>query len=92
MAQSKVYKHGYQMANLREICAMTKGIRQNSGYHIEIAWDPTAGRICIEEHVGPVGSFMCKLVDGIVPCGYLTRPMTQQEIADQVAEAIAGNL
>lgn len=92
MAQSKVNKHGYQMANLREICAMTKGIRQNSGYHIEIAWNPDDGHICVEEHVGTVGSNWVQWADGIVPCGYLARPMTQQEIADQIAEALQNRL
>lgn len=88
MAQSTINKHGYQMDNLREICSMTKGMRNGSSYHIEIAWDRDTGRILIEEHVGPVGNSWVEWTDGVIPCGYLSRPMTQQEIADQVAEQI----
>lgn len=88
MAQSKINKHGYQMENLREVCSMTKGMRPGSSYHIEIAWAMDDGKILVEEHVGPVGNSWCQWTDGVIPCGYLSRPMTQQEIADQVAESI----
>lgn len=88
MAQNKINKHGYQMDNLRTACAMTKGMRPGSGYHIEIAWARDEGRILVEEHVGPVGNSCVQWGEGIIPCGYLTQPMTQQAIADQVADAI----
>lgn len=88
MAQSTVDKHGYKMKNLREICSRTKGMTRYGSYHIEIAYDTENGKICIEEFVGPVGSHRVVWVDGVVSCGYLYRPMTQQEIADQIADHI----
>lgn len=87
MAQSKINKHGLQMDNLREVCSMTKGMRSGSSYHIEIAWSD--GKILVEEHVGTVGNSWTKWTEGVIPCGYLSRPMTQQEIADQIAGAVS---
>ena len=77
------------MANLREVCSMTKGMRPGSGYHIEIAWSGENGKILVEEHVGTVGNSWTNWQDGVIPCGYLSRPMTQQEIADQIADAVS---
>lgn len=87
MAQEKVNKHGLVMDNLREVCAMTKGMRGGSSYHIEIAWDQDEGRILVEEHVGQVGDNR-RNWNGAIFCGFLARPMTQQEIADQIYEVV----
>ena len=84
MAQCKVDKHGLPLINLRQISGLTKGIRSGSSYHIEIAYDLTTGKICYEEHVGPVGSSFVTWDSLVFPCGYLSRPMSMQDIADQV--------
>lgn len=91
MAQNKINKHGLNITNLRKICSMTKGMSEYTGYHIEIAWDPDTGKICYEEHVGSPGHQWVVWSEGMIPCGYLTRPMTQQDIADQVKESLLTN-
>lgn len=79
-------KHGYEMKNLKAICSMTKNACFMNGYHIEIAYED--GKILVEEHFGWVGSQSVNLQPGVIPCGYITKRMSQQEIADFVAEAI----
>ena len=88
MAQSKINKHGYEMKNLREICSMTKGLGKTS-YHIEIAWEE--GKILYEEHIGTPGNQWVQWKEGVIPCGYLTQPMSQQQIADKIEERISSN-
>ena len=46
------------------------------------------GKILVEEHFGWVGSQSVNWQPGVIPCGYITKRMSQQEIADFVAEAI----
>ena len=72
-------KHGYEMKNLKAICSMTKNACFMNGYHI---------KILVEEHFGWVGSQSVNWQPGVIPCGYITKRMSQQEIADFVAEAI----
>lgn len=88
MAQKTVNTYGYEMTNLREICALTKGMRKGSGYHIEIAWDRTTGKIAYEEHIGTVGDQRILWTKEMIFCGYLSSPKTQQEIADQIKRCI----
>lgn len=85
MAQKKINTHGYKMQNLREIAGMTKGMKAGT-YHIEIAYEKESGKILYEEHVGTVGQSYVSWEDGIYAIGYLTKPTTQQEIADMIDE------
>ena len=57
-------------------------------YHIEIAYNKEEGKILIEEHVGIPGSSWTKWKEGIIPIGYLTKPTTQQEIADMINDKL----
>lgn len=90
MAQKTINTHGYKMTNLREICALTKGMRKGSGYHIEIAWDSETGHIAYEEHIGTVGDQRVIWSKEMITCGFLQKPTTQQQIADQITRCIEG--
>ena len=87
MAQSKVNTHGFKMVGLRKVAGLVSGVPLYSGYYLNIAWCPADGRLIYEEFVGD-GSWHCDWSDTVIPCGNVWPRMTQQQIADQVANAI----
>lgn len=89
MAQQKVHTYGRKMVGLRKIATLTKGMGiAGSSYHIQIAWEPDTGKVMYEEFVGPVGDPQYCWHYGVIPCGYIDHPMTQQEIADQITRVL----
>lgn len=89
MAQTKINKHGLQINNLREVTSWTKGIKPYSRYCLQVGYVPSEGRIIFEEQIGT--DSWVEWTDEVINIGHLTRPYTQQELADLVYDSYAAH-
>lgn len=86
MAQSKVNTHGFKMVGLRKVAGLVSGVPRWSSYRVCIAWSPVDGKIFYEEFVGDNNWVVWS--NDYIGCGVVYPGQSQQDIADQVAEAI----
>lgn len=92
MAQKKVNTHGRIIKNLRKTAAETKYVNPNNTFmfHLELFYDTEEGELITTAHSGSVGQqwTVFKNNPEIKQIGYITHPMTQQQLADMINKAL----
>lgn len=78
--------HNIKMTGLKKAASETKLIRENSGNRVQISYERETGKVYSDFRVG-CNSWVV-YDDAIQTIGFAERPMTMQEIADMIAEAI----
>lgn len=79
--------HNIKMTGLKKAASETKSIGEFSGNRVQISYDRERGKVYAEFVVG-CNNWITYNEDTIQHIGFAERPMTMQEIADMIAEAI----
>lgn len=84
---TSVNTHGYKMTGIKAAAHETKCIRINSGNRVQISYDTESGKVYAEYLVGS-NNWITYNDDSIKHLGFADRPMTMQEIADMITDAL----
>lgn len=82
-------KHGLKMKGVAAVAQATANLPQD-GVRIRILYNPDTGDTGFVEHYSDVGFFSIveHVWDGYITVCYANRPMSVQEIADEIRSAV----
>lgn len=82
----EINTHGYNMERLDIISNKSSVLRGQGSYgnhYFQIFYDTVSGRVSYEEHIG---NGFAKTGPDEICIGFIREPITQQELADWIAE------